>query len=56
MYLRNFPYEAVEGSKSKPLSKDSIKAIERMVRKYGNTDMTVAEWQKGKRMVERKAA
>lgn len=56
MYLRNFPYEVIEGPKSKPLSKDSIKAIERMVRKYGDVDMDFVEWQKGKRMVERKAA
>jgi len=56
MYLRNFPYEAIEKSESKPLTKEGIKRIERMIRKYGNTTMDFAEWQKGKRMVERKAA
>ena len=56
MYLRNFLYEAVEAPNSKPLYKDSPKAIERMCRKYGKTDMVFAEWQAGKRMVERKAA
>ena len=56
MYLRNFPYEAVEKPDSKPLGKEGIKRIERMVRKYGGVDMDFVEWQKGKRMVERKAA
>ena len=56
MYLRNFPYEAIEQSNSKPLTKEGIKRIERMIRKYGNVDMDFAEWQKGKRMVERKVA
>ncbi len=56
MYLRNFPYEAIEHKDSKSLSTDSIKAIERMCRKYGSVTMSVIDWQKGKRMVERKAA
>ena len=56
MYLRNFPYEAIEKSDSKPLTKEGIKRIERMIRKYGSTDMNFADWTTGKRMVERKAA
>ena len=56
MYLQNFPYEAIEQPDSKPLTKDGIKRIERMCRKYGNADMDFDAWKKGKRMVERKAA
>ena len=57
MYLRNFPYEAIEKENSKPLSEDSIKRIEYMVRRYGKVkEFKFLEWQKGKRLVERKAA
>jgi hypothetical protein len=56
MYLRNFPYEAVEAPNSKPLFKDSPKVIERLCRKYGKVDMVFADWQAGKRMVQRAAA
>jgi len=56
MYLRNFPYEAIETPNSKPLTKEGIKRIERMIRKYGGVNMDFVAWTKGKRMVERKAA
>lgn len=56
MYLRNFPYEAIESPNSKPIGKEGIKRIERMVRVYGSVDFSFEEWKNGKRMIDRKAA
>ena len=56
MYLRNFPYEAIEQPDSKPLTKDGIKRIERMVRKYGKVTFSFKEWKAGERVMEQKVA
>ena len=56
MYLRNFPYEAIEQPDSKSIGSEGIKRIERMVRVYGGVTFDFEEWKKGKRMTERKAA
>ena len=56
MYLRNFPYEAIEQPDSKSISSEGIKRIERMVRVYGGVTFDFEEWKKGKRMTKRKAA
>lgn len=50
-FLRGIPYAAVEKPNSKPLTKDSIKAVERMCRKYGHTHMKWEDWIAGKNRV-----
>lgn len=51
MYLRNFPYLAVETADSKILSLAGQKNIRRMCRKYGDVEMTVQEWMNGKNLL-----
>lgn len=46
-FLRGFPYAAVEKPNSKPLSKDSIKRIEYMCRRYGKQTLDFKKWQRG---------
>lgn len=48
MFLRNFPYLAVETEGSSPLSRASCKNVRRMCKKYGDVDdMSVVEWMAG---------
>lgn len=53
MYLRNYPYLAVECEDSKALSLAACKNIRRMCKKYGQAEMTVAEWISGKNLISR---
>ena len=47
MYLRGFPYLVLEVHDSTPLSQSACKNIRRMVKKYGQVEMTMSEWMSG---------
>lgn len=53
MYLRNYPYLAVECQDSKALSLAACKNIRRMCRKYGNVEMNVSDWIAGNNLITR---